>query len=160
MDLTKFNIDVENEAEESRDFSPLPDGQYPAIVTVSEIKDTKAGNGQFLALTFEVIDGDHKGRKVWANLNIQNPSAACEKIGRAQLASLCKAVGVMNPQDSQELHDIPLVIRIGKDKGDPNRNDVKGYSQIGDAYEPPVEEKKAAPAKPAAPAAKKKPWQK
>lgn len=158
-DLSKLNIDVENEAQEAANYDALPDGDYVAILTASEMKETKAGNGQYLSVTAEIIDGDHKGRKVWDNLNVVNPSAVAEKIGRAQLAALCKAVGVDNPQDSEELHNKPLVIAVRKDKQDKTRNVIKGYKPVGDAYEPGAggndsfepDEK---------PAPKKKPWQK
>jgi len=159
--IGQFEIDVENEAQEAQSFDALPDGQYPAMVTASELKDTKAGNGKFLALTFEVIDGDFKGRKLWANLNIVNPSAVAEKIGRAELASLCKAVGVANPKESEELHDVPVIITVRKDKRDATRNEIKGYAPVGEAFEVPESKPvtKAAPvAKPAATG--KKPWQK
>jgi hypothetical protein len=156
--LAQFNIDVESEAQEARSFSPLPDGNYPAIVTGSELKDTKAGNGKYLSLAFEVIDGEHKGRKLWTNINIQNPNPTAEKIGRSELANLCKAVGVLAPQTSEELHDIPVILTVRLDKQDATRNAVKGYAPVGDAFEVPV---KAEPPKQAPkPATGKKPWQK
>jgi len=158
--IGQFGIDVENEAQEAQSYDALPDGNYPAIATASELKDTKAGNGKYLSITFEIIDGEAKGRKLWANLNIVNPSSTAEKIGRAELASLCKAVGIANPKESEELHDSPVLLTVRKDKADPTRNVIKGYSSVGDAFE--VAEKPAPKA--AAPAAKpatgKKPWQK
>jgi hypothetical protein len=160
--IGQFEIDVENEAQEAQSFDALPDGNYPAIATASELKDTKLGNGKYLAVTFEIIDGDFRCRKLWANLNIVNPSAQAEKIGRAELASLCKAIGVVNPKESEELHDTPVMLTVRKDKADPTRNVIKGYAPVGDAFEVPVA--KPAP-KAAASAAKpaatgKKPWQK
>jgi len=158
--MSSLNLDVEQEAQEAKSFDALPDGQYPAIVGTSEIKTTKAGNGQYLSLTFEIIDGDYKSRKLWSNLNIVNPSTTAEKIGRAELASLCKAAGVMNPQDSQELHDIPVLITVRKDKDDATRNVIKGYNAVGDAYEVPVKVAPKAAAPATKPATAKKPWQK
>ena len=155
--LSELNIDVESESQEQRSFDAIPNGTYPVIVTASEMKETKAGNGKYLSLTFDIIDGDFKGRKVWENLNVVNPSAVSEKIGRSQLAALCKAVDVDKPTDSNELHDKPLLITVRKDKKEADRNVVAGYSQISDSYEAPEAPK--APPKPA-PATGKKPWQK
>ena len=37
------------------------------------MKATKAGTGQYLQLGFQILDGPHKGRKLWARLNLDNP---------------------------------------------------------------------------------------
>ena len=55
-------------------FDPIPAGKYICQIVESEIKSTKAGTGQQLVLTWEVLDGEFKGRKVWDRLNISNPN--------------------------------------------------------------------------------------
>jgi len=81
-------------------------------------------------LTFEIIDGPHKGRKTWARLNLDNPNETAVKIAQAELSAICRATGVMTPNDSVELHDLPLVIdvrcRKRPDTGDIT-NEIKGY---------------------------------
>ena len=50
-------------------FEPIPAGKYLVVLTNSEQKPTKSAQGSFLELTFEVIEGEFKGRKVcltWA----------------------------------------------------------------------------------------------
>ena len=164
MDLTKYGIDVEAEAEENRVFEPLPDGQYEVIISKSEMKETKAGDGEMLALTYEVIEGEHEGRLLWEYLNLVNKSDVAERIGRSKLASICKAVGVMAPEESDELHDKPLVITVRRDKKDNTRNTIKGYASADGTHaervkNEPKPEPKAAP-EPEKPVVKKKPWQK
>ena len=159
MDLSKYNIDVENESQEARNFDPLPDGQYEVIISRSEMRDTKAGDGEMLVLTFEVIEGDYEGRLLWENINLVNKSDVAERIGRSQLASICKAVGVMNPQDSADLHDKPLVITVRRDKKDNTRNVIKGYASTDGTHAEAVKDEPKA-AEPEKPVAKKKPWQK
>ena len=44
-------------------------GQVLAVVSESELKPTKTGGGKYLQLTFQIIDGEFKGRLVWARLN-------------------------------------------------------------------------------------------
>ena len=61
-----------NRVEPSTDFDPLPAGKYLAVITDSEMKPTKAGTGNYLELTFEIIEGQHKGRRAWARLNLIN----------------------------------------------------------------------------------------
>lgn len=100
------------EAEASQDFSPIPTGEYQALIVESDMKPTKKNDGQFLELVHEITEGDFKGRKVWANLNLDNPSAKAVEIANRQMASIREATGVANPRDSQDLHNKPMLIRV------------------------------------------------
>ena len=126
-DLNGFNA---REVEPAGTFEPLPAGKYVVVITDSKMKPTKNGAGSFLELTFSVIEGEYEGRQLWARLNLQNPNGTAVKIARGELSAICRAVGVMQPQDSVELHNIPLVITVKckkrQDTGDIT-NEVKGY---------------------------------
>ena len=114
------------------EFEPLPAGKYLAVITHSELKDTKARTGRFLELTFEMIDGEFEGRKLWARLNLENPNATAVKIARAELSSICRAVGVMRPKDSAELHDLPLLLKVKvkrRSDSDELTNEIAGYER-------------------------------
>src|SRR6516162_5998202 len=108
-DLRGFDA---SQVEPSPVFEPLPDGKYLAVITDSEKKPTKTGTGQYLQLTFQVVDGPYKGRNLWARLNLDNPNARAVEIARAELSAICRAVGVLAPTDSVELHSLPLVIHV------------------------------------------------
>jgi hypothetical protein len=113
------------------DFDPLPAGKYLAVITDSEMKETKAGTGEYLNIAFEIIEGEHKGRHIWARLNLHNPNATAVKIARAELSAICRAVGVMAPRDSVELHNLPLIITVKcKKRRDTDEvvNEIKGYA--------------------------------
>jgi hypothetical protein len=94
------------------------------------MKPTKAGTGQFLQLTFQILEGPHKGRIVWSRLNLDNPNATAVQIAQADLAAICRAVGVTQPKDSHDLHNLPLVINVRckkrPDTGDIS-NEISGY---------------------------------
>ena len=126
--LNGFNA---NQVEPATAFEALPAGKYVAVITASQMQTTKSGKGAFLELTFEVVEGEFKGRKVWGRLNLDNPSALAVKIARAELSALCRAVGVMTPRDSAELHNIPLVVMVRQKTapGGEVRNEVKGYAK-------------------------------
>ncbi len=127
-----------NRVEPSTDFDPLPAGKYLAVITDSEMKPTKAGTGNYLQLTFELIEGPHKGRKAWARLNLINGNETTVKIAQAELSALCRAVGVLAPNDSVELHNLPVVITVKcKKRADTGEitNEVKGYAKK-DASQP------------------------
>ncbi|MCK6486567.1 MAG: DUF669 domain-containing protein [Phycisphaerae bacterium] len=127
--LNNFNA---NEVDPNFAFEAIPAGKYLAVITESEMKATKSGTGQYLEFTFQIIDGEYKGRSVWSRLNLDNPNATTVKIARAELSAVCRAVGVPAPKDSVELHNIPLVITVGLKKRDDNgemSNVIKGYSK-------------------------------
>jgi len=114
------------------DFEPIPAGKYLAAITESEMKETKNGSGQYLQLTFTVLEGEYKNRVLWARLNLDNPNATAVKIARAELSAVCHAVGVMAPKDSIELHNLPLVITVKLKKRqdtDELTNEIKGYAK-------------------------------
>ena len=130
--LTGFNAD---NVEPMSEFDPIPAGKYAALITGSEMKDTKSGNGSYLELTFQVIEGEYKNRLLWARLNLDNPNELTVKIARAQLAAICRSVGVTEPKDSCELHNLPLVISVRQRTDDDGevRNEIRGYSvRVGD----------------------------
>jgi hypothetical protein len=146
-DLRGFDA---NTVEPAGDFDPIPAGKYLAVITESEMKPTKAGTGNYLQLTFQVIDGPYANRLLWARLNLDNPNDTARKIAQGELSAICRAVGVLAPNDSVELHNLPLLIHVRcKKRSDTGEitNEVKGYS------------KKESPAAPSnnAPAAKTTP---
>ena len=93
-------------------FEPLPDGIYVARIIESEEKETKAGTGSYIQLKLEVVEGEYTGRTVFDRLNLRNPNEKAVEIARQTLASICRAVGNMAPRDTQELHDIPMAVKI------------------------------------------------
>ena len=112
------------------DFEPLPAGKYLVVITESEMKPTKAGDGEYLELVFEVVEGEYKNRKLWARLNLNNSSQKAVEIAKGKLSAVCRAVGVMTPNESAELHNIPLQVRVKcrkrEDTGD-IVNDVSAF---------------------------------
>ena len=137
MSTINFNA---NEVEPSTGYDPIPAGKYQAVITESEMKPTRTGNGQYLQLEFEIIEGEYKNRKVWARLNLENANADAVRIARADLSAICRAVNVLQPRDSVELHNLPLTItgpinasrpvitvRCKKNQDDEIVNEIKGY---------------------------------
>lgn len=130
MALIDFNAEA---IEPLSDFSPLPVGNYTVVITQSEMKPTKTGNGQYLQLTLQVVEGEYKNRLIFDRLNIQNQNEVAQQIAQKALSSICRAVGVMHPKDSEELHDKPFSVKIGirpasGEYGESNI--VKGYSSL------------------------------
>lgn len=121
-----------NSVNPATDFEPLPAGKYLAIITDSEMKQTKSGSGNYLELTFQVIDGPFKGRMLWSRLNLDNPNAQAVQIAQGELSAICRAVGVMQPKDSIELHNLPLLVTVKCKKRDDTGdvvNEIRGYAK-------------------------------
>lgn len=127
--------------EPTKAFTPIPAGDYKAAISASEMKPTAKGNGTYLALTFDVLDGEHKGRKLYVNLNLNNPNNQAVEIAKAELSAICRAVAVLTPNDSAELHNRPMVVTVGlekrKDTGE-MQNRVKGFKSLAAAQLEPV----------------------
>jgi len=131
--LTSYLSDFDARTEPESSFEPLPAGEYKSVAVNSEMKQTSTG-GEMLSMRFEVLDGQYKGRVLFANFNMRNKSADAVRIARSEFASLCRAANVFNPRDSAELHNKPVVLTVGmekrKDTGE-LQNRIKAYSQIG-----------------------------
>ena len=130
VSLSGFNA---ANVEPSRDFDPIPAGKYVAVIVDSQMKMTKAGTGQYLELTFQIVEGEYENRFLWSRLNLDNPNPQAVQIAQAQLSAICRATEVMAPKkDSSELHNLPLVINVAckkrPDTGDIT-NEIKGYSK-------------------------------
>jgi hypothetical protein len=146
--LNGFNA---NEIDPSFGFEPIPAGKYLAAITDSQLKPTKKGNGSYLELTFQVLEGEYKERQVWSRLNLENPNATSVKMARGELSAICRAVNVMRPNDAVELHNIPMVITVAVKK----RNDSGDLTNVIKAYA-----KKDAMGPGSTPSGGKPPWQK
>lgn len=124
---------------EPTDFDVLPAGQYVAMITESEMKQTSAGNGRYLQLTFQILEGPCRNRRLWARLNLENLNADAVRISRRELFRICHAVGVMTPKDSCELHNLPLIISVKcskrKDTGE-MENRIASYGRKDAAAQP------------------------
>ena len=145
--MASLNFNAAN-IEPQQSFDALPAGRYEVIIVDSEMKETKAGTGAYLMLTMEVIgDTKHSNRKLWTRLNLVNPNATAVQIAERELSAICHCVGVMEPGDSEELHNIPLTVDVVQELNPQSgqmTNRIKGYSQANGAPAPK--------AKPAAPA--------
>jgi len=135
--------------ESSGVYDPLPPGWYSVVITQAEIKATKAGNGEYIKVRYDVTGPTHQGRVVWGNINIRNASLKAEEIGRQQLGELMRAIGLARVSDTDQLINgslsIKLDIRESEQYG--AQNEVKGFKALAGSVPPaaPQAETKAAP---------------
>lgn len=128
-DLSNLNFDA-REVEPNSGFEPIPAGKYNVIITESEMVKTKAGDGEFLKIALQIQGGDYNGRMLWDRLNLYNKNEEAVAIARQSLSAICRAVGVITPKDSADLHNKTLVAKVKlkarKDTGEPT-NEIGGY---------------------------------
>ena len=148
--MAQFHFDASTVAPQAST-GPVPAGTYLAQIIESDVAPLKSGKGTGLKLTFEIIDGQQKGRRIWENLNIQHENEETQRIAQSQLSALCHAVNVIKLQDTAALHHKPVHVRVVVREAQGQyqaSNNIKGYESAGGF---------SAPAAPSAPAAAETP---
>lgn len=80
----------------------LPEDEYLLEVEDVEQKTSENSGNDYLAITFKVAEGKHKGQKVWHNCSLQ-PQALFN------LRSVLEALGFTIPQGSMELDPADMI---------------------------------------------------
>lgn len=119
------------EEDYKNNYSPLPAGEYPVVVTDTEIKPTKEGTGKFVKVTHQVVDGPYNGKFIVNNINIQNPNPVAVEISKKTLAKIEKALGlpVGGLQNHEQMRGVPVRVHLTvkqDDKYGPG-NEIKNY---------------------------------
>jgi hypothetical protein len=118
-----------NDTPEAPDFSPIPAGDYHVKVAEASLETTKKGDGQYIKLRLDVIGPSYEGRVLFANINIRNPNPKAEEIGRQQLGSIMRAVGLSQVSDTDQLigGQMIVTVKISHDEQYGDRNEVKSF---------------------------------
>lgn len=153
--MAQMNFDART-VQPDTGMEPVPTAWYNVMADASEKKPTNDGQGEYLEVRYNILDGQYRGRKLFSRFNTKNNNAQAMDIAYRQLSALCHATGVLVLQDSQQLHGIPLKIRAilkeartDKDTGKHYEasNDVRGWKNINE----PVDGPEAGPQAQAAP---------
>lgn len=135
--MAKIDYNATEADPNAADFDPIPQGTYLAACVASEEKQAKSGQGLYFEFEFEVIEGEHKGRRLWDRINHKHSNDTAQSLGRSKLSQLCHSVNVLQPKDTVELHNIPLgievVVKDREDKPGTMTNEIKKYVSKADA---------------------------
>ena len=125
-------FDVNELPESQGDFAPIPEGWYNAIINKADIKPTKDGTGQYIAIRYDITGPTHQGRVVFGNVIIKNKSSQAEEIGRQALGSIMRAIGLARVEDTDQLigGNLQIKVSIRTQEGYEPTNDVRGYKAI------------------------------
>ena len=110
--MAQLNFGASQVAPDTGTPDAVPAGLYSVLIDESEVKPTKDGNGAYLQLRLNIIDGEYAGRKIFDRLNIQNQNQVAQDIAYKRLSAIAHSVGVLHVQDSQQLHNIPLKVKV------------------------------------------------
>jgi hypothetical protein len=95
-------------------------GQYQAVVVDSELKPNSKNDGQYLALTLVITQGQYVNTEFVERLNIIHTNPTTVQMAYKTLARISEAVGMTRtPSDSVELHNKPLIIQVATEQGSP-----------------------------------------
>lgn len=161
MALLNETFDAATLPQNTSSFSPLPKGWYSATIAGAELKTTKNGSGQYIAVRYDIIGPTHQGRVVFGNINIRNQNIKAEEIGRAQLGDLIRSIGVATLKDTDQLlgKSVQIKLDISQQEGYDPRNEVRAFKALEGANMP-MTQMPAAPQATQASASAAPPWAK
>lgn len=133
--MAKLKKKFKDDGERMGSFSPVPRGNYAAKCVKTSLHDTKSKDGKYLKCEWEILKGEYKGRKIFNNINIENPNSQAEEIAEKEIASMCDAIGIRPSKfdNSEMIHGIPIEIEVGIQDSENYgpQNTIKGYSALG-----------------------------
>lgn len=138
MAFLNETYDVNQLPQGNNNYEPLPAGWYTATITQAELKDTKAGNGQYIKLRYDITGPTGQGRVVFGNLNIKNPNQKAEEIGRQQLGDIMRAIGLAKVTDTDQLigNSLSIKLDVKQDEQYGPSNEVKGFKSLSGSAAP------------------------
>lgn len=134
---------ISKDQDTSSSFAPFEIGAYKLEITGIEKKKTKAGDGSYLALEMTVVKGKQKGRKIWHNLNLDNPSTEAVEIAKKEAMQMVvqikgKAIDIKSEDHLIKILKGSLVeaqVKIEEDKSGkyPPKNTIAYFIMEDDA---------------------------
>lgn len=114
-------------------FDTLPPGDYRLMVTDSKEKATSGekGAGKMVVLEIDVQDGEHTGRKLFMNYNIENPNPKAVDIAIRELGALARAVGVAELTDTEQLHNKLFIGTVTFEAAKAYKDKTTGEEKMG-----------------------------
>ena len=119
----------------------IPAGKYNVQIINSEMRDTKRGDGKFLWMELEIIDGPHARQHLFDRLNLVNANPQAQEIAQRALSAICHAIGKLQVSDSEQLHFQPLAATVKVKPATEQyaaSNEIGGYGPIGGAATAPA----------------------
>lgn len=147
--MAQLNFDASRVKPSEGALGAVPAGWYNVAIEASEMKAAKAVGNFFLELRLNILDGQYTGRKIFTRLNIVNGNPVAQEIAYGELSAICHSVGMLQVQDSQQLHGLPFKIKVTVQAATGEyeaSNNVKAYKNINEKVDAVVAPTMPAPA--------------
>lgn len=126
--------------EPTEEFKPFPAGEYTLLIEKVELKPTKAGTGSYLSLQLKVQGGQYNNRVAFDMITYTNPNPQAVEIGHRKLSGLCRAAGVVQLSDTQQLVNRTVMAKVGIEEDKTGqyepKNTIKVYKPATAATQP------------------------
>ncbi len=136
VDISGFNA---NDVDMTNEFDSLPVGRYHAEIVNCEERDIGRDGEKGTKLTFQwkVVTGPCEGRMIWQDVlhayNVEGEKGdKTRENATKDLSAICLAVGKPAPKSTDELLNIPCMIKVVVKKGTNGYEDstqVAGFGQ-------------------------------
>lgn len=161
--MAKFGVSIavtEESTEQRPQYENLPNGVYALEIDSIDIKrkneNTRDASTNLNASITVVEPEELSGRKLFANYNLEHPSAQAQDIGQKQFSALRRALGLGDidaDADEEDVKDEMRLVRfiatigMGKDSKEKNadgtakyaaRNEIKRYWYPDQNDAPPI----------------------
>ena len=95
----------------------FPEGEHAVQIVESDLTPRKNGSGRDWKFKFRVLRGplQNKDCTFWLAYEIPNAAgnmAMALEIGRGMIANICRAVGVLSPNKTEDLNEKKLMLTI------------------------------------------------
>ena len=111
------------------DLVPIPPGWQSAHIVEASYKEVlNNSTSTYMLAVFEIIEGEHKGRKIFQNVTLTNQNQQAVEIGQRLLTDICNALKIGSLKNLEVLQYKPMKVRVGikrdKDGVYPDRNQI------------------------------------
>ena len=115
--------------EGTADLVPIPPGWQSAHIVEASYKEVlNNSTSTYMLAVFEIIEGEHKGRKIFQNVTLTNRNQQAVEIGTRLLKDICESVKTGPLKNLEVLQYKPMKVRVGikrdKDGVYPDRNQI------------------------------------
>lgn len=148
--MAVLNFNANNVEGDVKDFSPIPNGKYEAIIVATKMEPANDKGTEQLKVDWQITSGPMSNRRVTNWITVACPtSTEARDIGMRFLKNICESVGMAGFTDTDELCGRQHIIDVGQRKD--NRDATKVFNEVKRCYPVGAVTTGAAPA--AAPAA-------
>lgn len=139
------------EVEITNSFQPVPAGDYLVECEEAVIKETNAGDGQYLNFKFKILDERFKQKlfdmAMISSVRTDDNMMKALQGAREKITLMCQAVGKPQAQDSDELIGIPMIAKVKVKEGKNGlENTIVTYSSAGAVQPGAIQAHQAPPA--------------